>query len=87
MNMDWKQATTNLLSIMVLGGAFYALVIYEFQLDDLVVGAIISWVTLVLNSHFADAAASRQSRQQQAAYDSGVKTPTPEVTFTSEVPR
>lgn len=38
--------------LLVLLGGFYALVIYEFQLDDLVKGAIIGFMGMALNFVF-----------------------------------
>ena len=67
-----KLLSTKIITILLLVGAFYALVLYPIQLDDLINGAIISWVTLALNSEFSDQASTRNQRQQQSAFDSGL---------------
>jgi hypothetical protein len=73
-----KLLATYLVTLVLLVAGFLALVWSPFELDDLVKGAIISWVTLALNSIYADNASTRTARQQQSAYNTGVQTPTPE---------
>ena len=76
-----KLVSTHLIAVAVLAAGFYSLVIYPFVLDDLVKGAIISFMTLALQSVFGDQLASRVGHQQQSAFDSGLTaTPTSTVT-------
>ena len=70
---------TNLTTILLMGGVFYALVLYPYQLDDLVKGAMIGWVTLALNSIYNDQAVNRAAHQQQKAFDAGLAVPVPTV--------
>ena len=72
-----KLIFTFFIAIFVLAAGFYSLVIYPFQLDDLVKGAIISFMTLAMQSVFADQVAARTGNQQQKAFDAGVLTPYP----------
>lgn len=81
-----KLLTTKIITILLLVGAYFALVDNAFELSDLIVGAIISWVTLALNSEYSDQASTRTARQQQASYDAGVQTPIPTVTASAGDP-
>lgn len=81
-----KLISTKIITILLLVGAYFALVDNAFELSDLIVGAIISWVTLALNSEYSDQASTRNARQQQTAFDAGVQTPTPTVTATAGDP-
>lgn len=81
-----KLITTKIITVLLLVGAYFALVDNQFQLSDLVVGAIISWVTLALNSEYSDQASTRNARQQQTAFDAGVSTPMPTVTTSAGPP-
>jgi hypothetical protein len=67
-----KLIFTFLIAIGVIGAGFYSLVIYPFQLDDLVKGAIISFMTLAMQAVFADQIAARVGHQQQNAFDAGL---------------
>lgn len=81
-----KLIFTNLIAIGVIAAGFYSLVIYPFVLDDLVKGAIISFMTLALQSVFSEQIASRTGAQQQHAFDSGL-TATPTVTTSAGPPQ
>jgi hypothetical protein len=72
-NADVKQAFTYLYAFVVFGGVFYALVIYPYQLDDLVKGALIGWATLAINSVFSDQVAQRTAKDSAAASAEGAK--------------
>lgn len=80
-----KLVFTFLIAIGVIAAGFYSLVLYPFQLDDLVKGAIISFMTLAMQSVFADQIAARVGNQQQNAFDAGL-TATPTVTTTTGPP-
>ena len=58
-------------AVLVFGGVFYALVLYPFQLDDLVKGALIGWATLAVNSVFSDQQSARIAKQMESASATG----------------
>lgn len=73
------------ITFFILGGGFYALVIYEYQLDDLVKGAFLGFMGAAIAFVYGDQAATRTAVQQQKAYDAGVQT-MPTVTANGEPP-
>jgi hypothetical protein len=44
----FRAVSAMLIAILVLGGGFYSLVLYPFQLDDLVKGAIIGFMSTAI---------------------------------------
>jgi len=81
-----KPIFTYIYAVLVFVGVFYALVLYPFQLDDLVKGALIGWATLAINAVFSDQVARRSSLDQQSAFDSGL-TATPTTTISAGPPQ
>lgn len=80
-------------AIFVFGAGFYGIVLYEYALDDLTKGALISLMTLAAQFVFGEAIASSATRRQQTAFDSGVAsgsttttTTDPAVTVTTTQP-
>lgn len=67
-----KLLLTYFIATLILVGGFYALVLYPFQLDDLVKGAVIALMTLSANHVFSDSAAARVGRQQETAFRDGL---------------
>ena len=59
------------ITVLLLVGVFYTYAVAGYDLGDLINGAIISWVTLALNSHFTDQAQTRTARAQEIAYGHG----------------
>lgn len=78
-----KLIATYLITAMVLGFGYYSLVIYPYQLDDLVKGAIIGFMGSSIAFVYGDQVATRTQHQQQKAYDSGVQT-MPTMTATTD---
>jgi hypothetical protein len=66
-----------LFAVVVFALGFYGIVLYDFALDDLTKGALISLMTLAAQSVFGEAIASGATRRQQQAYDAGVDTTPP----------
>lgn len=85
MRLDAKFIVTVLYATVVLGLAFYALVIYDYALPELVQGAFIAWGTQAINAVFGALISSQTGSQQQKAFDAGVQT-TPTVTATGGEP-
>ena len=56
---------------MVFAAGFYALVPYEFALDDLTKGALISLMTLAAQFVFGEALASSVGRRAQQSFEAG----------------
>lgn len=48
----FRAVATHLIVVMILAGGFYALVIYPFELDDLVKGAIIGFMSAAISFAF-----------------------------------
>lgn len=65
------------IAVLVLVGGFYALVLYPFELSELVKGAIIGMMNLAISFVFASEVAKQTSAANQKAYDKGLATPTP----------
>lgn len=66
-------------ALLVFGAGFYGLVLYEFSLDDLTKGALISLMTLAAQFVFGEALGSAVGRRSQQAFEAGVRTtPNPE---------
>ena len=55
----------------VFGAGFYGIVLYEYALDDLTKGALISLMTLAAQFVFGEALASAVGRRAQASFDAG----------------
>jgi ABC-type uncharacterized transport system permease subunit len=60
-------------AVMVFACGFYALVPYEFELDDLVKGAMISLMTLSAQFVFGEALANAVGRRAQQSFEAGSK--------------
>lgn len=68
---------TYIVVLAVLGGGFYALVIYPYELDQLVKGAVIGFMGSAMTWVFGSATASATARQSERATQAGVNlTPT-----------
>jgi len=68
---------TYIVVLAVLGGGFYALVIYPYELDQLVKGAVIGFMGSAMTWVFGSATASATARQSERATAAGVAlTPT-----------
>lgn len=59
-------------SLAILGGGFYALVLYPFELDQLVKGAILGFMGSATTWVFGSATASATARQSERATQAGV---------------
>lgn len=68
--------------LVVWATGFYSLILYPYELDDLVKGAIIGFMGLALQWEFGTAIASATARQQQNAAQ---PQPTPPVSPVEEV--
>ena len=78
---------TFVVTVGLLAGSFWALFLAPFETSELVIGAVIGWVTLSLNSLYADAASVRTARQQEASFDRGLTaTPTTPIDETLPTP-
>jgi hypothetical protein len=72
-----KLVATYLIAVLVIAFGYYSLVLYPYQLDDLVKGAIIGFMSTAIVYVFSDQAATRNARQQEKAFDQGLMaTPT-----------
>ena len=58
--------------LVVLAGGFYALVLYPFELTELVKGALIGFMGSAITWEFGSQTASSTARQQQGATSAGV---------------
>ena len=77
MNADaFRAVATHLIAILVLVGGFYALVIYEYNLDDLVKGAIIGFMSAAISFVFGQEIAKASA----AATTKALNTPAPHST-------
>lgn len=80
MSLDMlKMLFTYGITIAILAGGFYALVIYPYELAELVKGAILGFMGASIAFVYGDQAATRTAGQQQKAFDAGVQTPMPPV--------
>lgn len=61
----------HLFALAVLAVAFYGLVLYPFELDQLVKGALIANMGMALQWEFGSAVAGSTARQQQRATEGG----------------
>ena len=73
---------TYLIALLVLGGGFYALVLYPFVLDDLVKGAIIGFMSAAISFAFGQEIAKTTA----TATTKALMTQTPETTTVSAGP-
>jgi ABC-type uncharacterized transport system permease subunit len=77
----FRAAMTYLIAILVLIGGFYALVIYELELDDLVKGAIIGFmsaaISFVFGQEIAKATATATTRALNTPPPSNSQPPDP----------
>jgi ABC-type uncharacterized transport system permease subunit len=91
-----KLLFTYTITLLILLGGFYALVIYKFDLDQLVKGALIGFMGMSINFLYGEQVSTRTSHQQAAATAASVNTvpngpttttatggPTPSVTVES----
>jgi cation transporter-like permease len=72
-----------LFAVLVFALGFYALVIYEFALPELIQGAFISMMTLAVQYVFGEQLATSVSRRAQANFESGMNSQ-PTVTTTTD---
>lgn len=63
-----------LFATIVFGACFYGLVLYEFNLDDLKNGALISLMTLAAQFVFGEALASSVARRSNQSFQMGKDT-------------
>jgi len=76
--VDTLKAVASLgFAFIVIGMAFYGLVLYPFQLDPLVQGALIAWAGAAMAFVFGQEIAKASTAAAQRAYDKGVATPQP----------
>jgi hypothetical protein len=59
-------------AILVFGSGFYGIVLYEYALDDLTKGALISLMTLAAQFVFGEAIAASSVRRSNQSFDAGV---------------
>ncbi len=69
----FRAVATYLIAVMILGGGFYALVIYPYDLDELVKGAIIGFMSAAISFVFAQEVAKATA----VATTKALNTPTP----------
>lgn len=62
-------------ALLVFSAGFYGLVLYEFSLDDLTKGALISLMTLAAQFVFGEALGSAVGRRSQQAFEAGTRAP------------
>jgi hypothetical protein len=65
------------IAVLVLAGAFYGLVVYPYELDPLVKGALIAAATAAYTFVFGQEIAKATAVASQKAFDKGVMTPSP----------
>lgn len=65
---------------------FYGIVLYEYALDDLTKGALISLMTLAAQFVFGEALASAVGRRAQTSFDAGSAASSPTVTTSAGPP-
>jgi hypothetical protein len=82
----WARLLTHLFAFVVIGAAFYGLVLYPFELDPLVKGALIGWGGAAIAFEFGQEIAKATSAATQRAYDKGLATPTPTITVQGDPP-
>ena len=88
MDTTVKTLATYAFAFAVLFVAYHGLVLYEFELPDLVQGALIAWAGSAIAFVFGQEIAKATAAASQRAYDKGVATPTlpSTTTTTSEGP-
>jgi len=64
-------------AVLVFSACFYGIVLYEYNLDDLKTGALISLMTLAAQYVFAEAVGSSAGRRAQRAFESGQRAVNP----------
>jgi len=89
----WRFVATLLFAMFVFGLGFYALVLYDFALPELIQGAFISFMTLAVQWVFGSDLASQVGRRSAAAFQQGAEsgstvtaTVGPPATITAEPP-
>ena len=65
-------------AFVVLGIAYHGLVLFGFELPELVQGALIAWAGSAIAFVFAQETAKASAAASQKAYSTGLATPTPE---------
>lgn len=84
MKMDTLKAlATYSFAFAVMAIAYHGLVIYPFELPELVQGALIAWAGSAIAFVFAQETAKASAAASQRAYDTGVATPSAPVTTTT----
>ena len=79
MNPDTlKVIFTYTVTVFILASGFYALVLYQYALPELVQGAFIGFMGAAIAFVYGDQVATRTSHAQQRAFDSGLASPTPQ---------
>lgn len=64
-------------AVLVFGAAFYGIVLYEYNLDDLKTGALISLMTLAAQYVFAEAVGTQAGRRAMQSFESGQRAANP----------
>jgi len=64
-------------AVLVFGASFYGIVLYEYNLDDLKTGALISLMTLAAQYVFAEAVGSQAGRRAMQSFESGQRAANP----------
>lgn len=67
-----KLVCTYIVTFMVMLMGFYALVLYQYALPELVQGAFISFMGAALAFVYGDQAATRATRSAQSSFDAGL---------------
>jgi len=73
-----KVIFTYSVTVFILASGFYALVLYQYTLPDIVQGAFIGFMGAAIAFVYGDQVATRTSHAQQAAFDKGLASPSPE---------
>jgi len=77
---------THIFAVFVFGLGFYALVLYDFALPELIQGAFISFMTLSAQFVFGESLASSVGRRSQANFEAGMAANTPQATTVEVTP-
>jgi hypothetical protein len=78
-----KALATYSFAFLIVGVAYHGLVLYQFELPELVQGALIAWGGSAIAFVFASETSKAASAATQRAYDKGLATPTPATTTTT----
>ena len=80
-----RYVSTLAFAMFVFGLGFYALVLYDFALPELIQGAFISFMTLAVQWVFGSDLATQVGRRASQAFQQGIES-SPTVTATSGPP-